>query len=229
MNALAVAKLNFKKVKLSYVIFIAAIVLQIISYEINDLLGTTNKGQFYLSFSFYSYIIILMSAVLIPAKNFRKIMNLNVKKLDYMRGILINYIGFALVISLFTALCYLCLDKLLPVGNNGFVANPFGVFGWDKNGVSIAFIRQFVFMLMVALIVHTLTTIQGTWYGWLTDIIIVAIICVFTPIAALRKVLGLIFETLIFTPNAVIQIISCIVVSVIVYILCVLVVSRKKI
>ncbi|PHD52262.1 permease, partial [Bacillus toyonensis] len=31
MNALAVAKLNFKKVKLSYVIFIAAIVLQIIS------------------------------------------------------------------------------------------------------------------------------------------------------------------------------------------------------
>ncbi len=104
MNALAVAKLNFKKVKLSYVIFISAIFLQIISYVINDLLGTTDKGQFYLSFGFYSYIIILMSAVLIPARNFRKIMNLNVKKLDYMRGILINYIGFACDFSIYGAL-----------------------------------------------------------------------------------------------------------------------------
>ncbi|SIS15289.1 hypothetical protein SAMN05878482_1257 [Peribacillus simplex] len=228
MNALAVAKLNFKKVKLSYFIFLALIGLQLISYMINNIFNKSNEGGFSLSFGFYAYIIIILSAMLIPARNFEKIMNFNVKKLDYMKGSVINYVVFALIISLFTVLCYLYLDKLLPVGNS-FVANPFGVFGWDNNGVIIAFVRQFVFMLMVALVVHTLTTIQGTWYGWLTDIMIVAVICVFTPIASLRKVLVSIFDTLIFTPNAAIQITSCLGVSVVVYILCVLAVSRKRI
>ncbi|WP_054025003.1 hypothetical protein [Bacillus sp. FJAT-28004] len=228
MTALAVAKLNFKTVKLSYFIFLAIIVLQLSSYLINDLLNTSKEG-FSLSFGFYSYIIIIMSAMLIPARNFQKIMNLNVKKLYYMRGSFINYVVFSLIISLFTLLCYLYLDKLIPVSNNGLVANPFGVFGWSNNGVLVAFIRQFVFMLMVALIFHTLTTIQGTWYGWLTNFMIVAVISVFTPIASLRKVLVSIFDTLIFTPNAVIHIVSCLGVSAVVYGLCVLAVSRKRI
>ncbi|QDS33967.1 permease [Brevibacillus brevis] len=229
MNALAVAKLNFKKVKLSYFIFLALIGLQLISYIINNLFNTSNEGGFSLSFGFYSYFIILISAILIPARNFRKLMNFNVKKLDYTRGVVINYVIFSFIISLFTAFCYFYLDKSLPVGTNGVVANPFTVFGWNNNGAIVAFIRHFVFLFMVALIVHTLTTIQGTWYGWLTNILIVAVISVFTPIASLRKVLVSIFDTLIFTPNAVIQILGCLGVSVVVYILCVLAVSRKRI
>lgn len=47
------------------------------------------------------------------------------------------------------------------------------------------------------------------WYGWLTDAVLVAIICVFTPIAPLRAILNGFFQIIMFNSNAVLHIGIC--------------------
>lgn len=58
------------------------------------------------------------------------------------------------------------------------------------------------FLLLVMIFLHVLLSMQPHWYGWLTDAVLVAIICVFTPIAPLRAVLAGFFQLVMLNGNA---------------------------
>jgi hypothetical protein len=175
----------------------------------------------------YLYIAIILSAIFIPTINFRKIIHLNGKKLDFYWGALINYVILAAVVSLTNIILFLICKVLF--GNQLSIANLVQVFGWFSHGVVIAFFQQFIFLLLTAIFIHTLTTMQTFWFGWVTDVVLTAIICVFTPIPPLRATLVWFFNMIIYNSNAFVQILSCLILSVTIYYLNLLVLRRKKI
>ena len=84
---------------------------------------------------------------------------------------------------------------------------------WTENGIVAAGLQQMCFLFLVMVFLHVLLSMQPHWYGWLTDAVLAAIICVFTPIAPLRAVLGEFFSLIMFNPNAVLHIGVCLLLS----------------
>jgi hypothetical protein len=103
------------------------------------------------------------------------------------------------------------------------------VFGFMARGPVIAFLQMFAFLLMFCCVLHTMTLIQGYWYGWVVDVLIVTIISVFTPIAPLRKWLVRFFNLIIFGSNVTVQILSCLVLGTVVYCASIIPIKSKRI
>jgi hypothetical protein len=76
---------------------------------------------------------------------------------------------------------------------------------------------------------HTLIALQGSWVGWTVDILIVAVIAVFTPIAPLHAVLVWFFYLIIFQANTLAQILACLVLAGLIHALNLPIFSRKAI
>lgn len=232
-KSLVVAKMNFRNIKLAYIITAIVmgcilaqdIVYIILSYfDINPGAESSTIG-----IGNYLYLIILLGAVFIPSLNFRKMMNLGAKRNDFFKGCIINYVVMTAAISLAGIILYYTYEAFILTFYAGWTLNPIYWFGWIDNGAVIAFFQQFSFLLLVAVFVHTLTAMQDKWYGWVTDIVIIAIIAVFTPIASLRSALVWFFKLIIFHPNAYVQIAACLILSIMIYSLNKLIFSRKVI
>jgi hypothetical protein len=103
------------------------------------------------------------------------------------------------------------------------------VFGFMARGPVIAFLQMFAFLLMLCCVLHTMTLIQGYWYGWVVDLLIVTIISVFTPIAPLRIWLVRFFNLIIFGSNVTVQILSCLVLGAVVYCASIIPIKSKRI
>lgn len=220
---LVVAGINFKNIKLAYLltgIVMGVALLQNIvflvlaSFDINPS-GPENAT---VSFGNLLFLLVIFTAVFVPVKNFRKMMNLGGKRADFFRGCIINYAIIAALISLVSLILYYTYDKyMISALYGGGTLDILYWFRWLDNGPVVAFFRQFAFLFLLATVIHTLTAIQDKWYGWGTDILIVAIISVFTPISALRPALVWFFNLIIFHSNALLQIIACIILSLLVY------------
>lgn len=233
-KAFVVAKTNFRNIKLAYAITLitmGCILIQDIVYIIlsffNIFPGTDNST---LGCVNYLYLIIILGAIFIPSLNFRKIMNLGGKRKDFFWGCAVNYIIMAAVISLANLIFYYTYEKFIFSNyyKGGFTLNPVYWFGWVDNGPALAFFQQFAFLLFAAVFIHTLTAVQDKWYGWVADIVIIAIISVFTPIAPLRAALIWFFYMIIFS-NAFVQIASCLFLSAAIYALNKFIFTRKAI
>ena len=60
---------------------------------------------------------------------------------------------------------------------------------------------------------HVLLSMQAHWYGWLADGVLIAAICIFTPIASLRAGLAGFFRLIMFNGSAVLHIGVCLLLS----------------
>ena len=228
------AKINFKNIKLAYIItavIIGVVLIQDIVFTVLLRFGIELGGEDNMTVGFgnYLYLIILLGAVFIPTLNFRKIMNLGGKRKDFFWGCAANYIIMAAVISLAGIILHYTYDKyMIDFLYRGGTLNVLYWFGWVDNGPVLAFFQQFAFLFLVATVIHTLTAMQDKWYGWITDIVIIAIISVFTPIAPLRAALIWFFYMIIFS-NAFVQIASCLILGSAVYALNKIILARKAI
>lgn len=245
-NTLAVTKLNLRNAWLTWLITALCFGSQIISQGIQsfigpmapdaDLVAVMGKeaamefAGFQIGMGSYFYLIVILLAVFVPALHFRKFMNLGVQKPLYLRGTAITYIAASLLVSALNLVSYYTFDKIALLGNGGLkVLNIVDIFGWMGNGLLVAFIRQFAFLLLVAALAHTITTLQTFAYGLVIDAVIIAILAVFIPIAPLRNLLVGFFNFLLFNPNAVVQISVCLVTAVVLYLLCIPAVRRKPV
>ena len=70
----------------------------------------------------------------------------------------------------------------------------------------MAGVQQMCFLLLVMVFLHVLLSMQAHWYGWLTDAVLAAIICIFTPIAPLREILSGFFQIIMLNGNAILHI-----------------------
>ena len=222
----AITRINFVKTTwIAYLVailtFLSTIIQLIIYYEINESgAAQTAEGSHLL-------LALILGAILIPAVNFRKIINLNGKKVDFFWACLLNYAILSAIIAFVSMVLNLTIDKSL--GSKVVIYDIIDIFGWTNNGLLFTFFRQFAFYMLLAVIIHTLTAIQTFWWGWVTDLILVAIISVFTPIEMLRKLLVAFFNVIIFNPDPIPHIAVCVALAAVVYSLNIPILSRKKI
>ena len=102
---------------------------------------------------------------------------------------------------------------IAPLYSAQTVINMMDVCKWTKNGIVVAGLQQMFFLLLVMIFLHVLLSMQSHWYGWLTDAVFVAIICVFTPFAPLRAILAGFFQIIMLNGNAVLHICICLLLS----------------
>lgn len=183
-----------------------------VSYIITALvvLCATSSGDIVLSNGNYTWLLAVMTPFFFVFYDYTKLMHLGANKRDYYSGCLISYGVLALGISLINTLIHLLIDPVYPAQA---VINMMDVCKWTENGTWIAGVQQMFFLLLVMIFLHVLLSMQPHWYGWLTDAVLVAIICVFTPIPALRSVLSNFFQVIMLNGNAFLHIGICLLLS----------------
>lgn len=173
-------------------------------------LCATSSGDVVLSNGNYTWLLAVMTPFFFVFYDYTKLMHLGASKRDYFFGCLISYGVLALGISLINTLIHLLIDPVYPAQA---VINMMDVCKWTENGIIIAGVQQMFFLLLVMIFLHVLLSMQPHWYGWLTDAILVAIICIFTPIAALRGILSGFFQIIMLNGNALLHIGICLLLS----------------
>ena len=173
-------------------------------------LCATSSGDVVLSNGNYTWLLAVMTPFFFVFYDYTKLMHLGASKRDYFFGCLISYGILALGISLINTLIHLLIDPVYPAQA---VINMMDVCKWTENGIIIAGVQQMFFLLLVMIFLHVLLSMQPHWYGWLTDAILVAIICIFTPIAPLRGILAGFFRAIMLNSNAVLHIGICLLLS----------------
>ena len=170
----------------------------------------TSSGETVLSNGNYTWLLAVMAPFFFVLYDFSKLMHLGASKRDYFLGCLISYGLLAFGISLLNTLIHLVID---PAYQAQTVINMMDVCHWTENGIILAGLQQMFFLLLVMVFLHVLLSMQAHWYGWLTDAILAAIICIFTPIAPLRAVLGKFFALIMLNSNAILHIGICLLLS----------------
>ena len=170
----------------------------------------TSSGEVVLSSGNYIWLLAAMTPFFFVFYDYTKVMHLGASKRDYFIGCLISYGVLALGISLINSLIHLLIDPAYPAQA---VINLMDVCNWTENGIFVAGLQQMFFLLLVMVFLHVLLSMQPHWYGWLTDAILVAIICIFTPIAPLRSILAGFFQVVMLNGNGALHIGICLLLS----------------
>ena len=183
-----------------------------ISYIVTALVVVcaTSSGETVLSNGNYTWLLAVFAPFFFVFYDFSRLMHLGASKRDYFLGCLISYGLLAFGISLLSTLIHLVID---PAYQATTVINMMDVCRWTENGIVAAGLQQMCFLFLVMVFLHVLLSMQPHWYGWLTDAVLAAIICIFTPIAPLRSILGEFFSLIMFNPNAVLHIGVCLLLS----------------
>lgn len=210
---ITVAKVNFRKTTwIAYLVSAICVLAMIVDYIIDR--AMENTGDSTVSMYCMLYLICILAPVFIASVNYTKMMHIGVKKKTYFGGCIINYVIFAAVIALFGVFGHYVVDA--EIGKHESVYGLISVFGWDTSVVG-AFFSQFSFLLLTEAVIHTLVFMQTKWYGWAADLLIVAIISVFTPIPVLREAEIFFFRFTIFEKPAIIHIAVCLVTAALVF------------
>lgn len=173
-------------------------------------LCATSSGDVVLSNGNYTWLTAVLTPFFFVFYDFRKLMHLGAGKKDYYLGSLVSYGLLAFCISLVNTVIHLVIDPVYPAEA---VINMMDVCKWTDNGILIAGLQQMCFLLLVMVFLHVLLSMQAHWYGWLTDVLLTAIICIFTPIAPLRAVLAGFFQIIMFNSNTPVHICICLLLS----------------
>ena len=174
------------------------------------LLCATSSGDVVLSNGNYTWLLAVLSPFFFVFYDFTKLMHLGASKKDYWIGCLISYGLLSFGISLVNTVIHLLIDPIDPAQT---VINLMDVCRWTENGIVIAGLQQMFFLLLAMVFLHVLLSMQAHWYGWLTDAILVAIICIFTPIAPLRGILSGLFQLIMLNGSAPVHIGICLLLS----------------
>lgn len=192
---------------------------------IQCLTGLTSNN--YIDTANYLYIFAVLTPILIPAYCLKRMLYLNGSKGTFFRSTLLIYVTAALAFSVLNLLIYSLTD--LIYGDRLAIHNLSVVFGWRANGVIVCLLQQFSFFFLAECFFHTLTCAHFRRYGIAADILIIAVLAVFIPIASLRKDLAAFFDLIIFNDSWAVQIMSCLIMSAVLYLLSVIIIVRRKI
>jgi hypothetical protein len=231
-GAWIITKVNLKNISAVYItttLLVLALTAQYIIDFIASLNGDDLSMNVSISCGWVVWLLIPLAAVLISAKNFKRIINLGGKRADFFRGSLMTYAALALTAAAAATVLNYALDRpvVAALGLGGKLSAA-DVFGWSAHNPVIAFFQQSAFLFLFAAFTHTLTALQDRWYGLAVDVLIIAVIAVFTPIAPLRRVLAGFFWLILFSPPLP-QIAACVVLALAVYGLNIPILARKVI
>lgn len=171
----------------------------------------TSSGNVVLSNGNYTWLLAVLTPFFFVCYDFKKLMYLGTGKRNYFLGCLVSYSFLAFCISAANTAIHLLIDTRYSAET---VINMMDVCKWSENGMIAAGVQQMFFLLLVMIFLHVLLSMQPYWYGWLTDAVLAAIICIFTPIAPLRAILIGFFRLVMLNANAVLHIAICLILSI---------------
>ena len=216
-SAHAVTRLNLKTINGAYIALIAGIACMAsnyIIYVVQEMKGFDLTGNAGVSVGWAVWALPIAAAIIISAVNFRRIMSLGGNRKAYFKGSLVTYIIICAAASLLGVIIYYAVDiPFVATGLYGGMISVPEVFGWHVHGPVVFFLQQFAFLLLTAFFTHTFCAIQGTWYGWVVNAAFIAGIPVFSAIEPLRNILIGYFSLIFFQPNALLQILCCLVIG----------------
>ncbi len=187
-------------------------------------LCATSSGSVVLSNGNYTWLVAVFSPLFFVFYDFSKLIHLGASKRDYFYGCLISYGILAFGISLVNTVIHLLID---PAYSAKTVINMMDVCKWTENAMGIAALQQMFFLFLVMVFLHVLLSMQQYWYGWLTDAVLICMICIFTPIAPLRGILAGFFKSIMFNSSAFLQIGICLLLSICLSFIGLVVLKRK--
>jgi hypothetical protein len=232
-KSMIITRLNLRNCKAAW-ITAATLFLVIFGQTVVDVIlaknGVDMSGQSQLGSGNFLYALPVLCAILIPARNFRRLINLGCKRGDFYWGSLCAYGVLAAGVSLANMALYYAFD--LPVFRMGLMYNLLNlmdVWGWSAHGAVIAFLQQSAFLFLTMVFFHTLSSLHEWWIGWAVDALIVAVISVFTPIEPLRNAEYAFFRAILFQPSAFLQIVTCLGLAAALYALNKPILNRRKI
>lgn len=167
---------------------------------------TSGDSEIALSNGNYTWLLAVLSPFFFVFYDCAKLMHLGANKRDYYAGSLMAYGALALLVSAVNSVFCYAVD---PLNKAQTVVNMMGLCGWTENGAAAAFLQQALFLFLVMVFLHVLLSAQPYWYGWLADGLLAAVICVFTPIEPLRRVLAGFFGIIMFNSSALLHIAVC--------------------
>ncbi|MCL1895694.1 MAG: hypothetical protein FWG03_04015 [Clostridiales bacterium] len=234
----AVAKINIRQIQVAWLVTLIVfgtllgqtIVMLILAWRGMDMSFNSE-----ISCGCALWLLPVMAAIFIPARNFRRMMNLGGKRESFFWGSLMTYVILAAGASLVNVVLYYTFDAFVKSTGVFYmdwysgIVNLIEVFGWQTYGPAVAFLQQFAFLFLTACFVHLFSAMQGRWYGTALAIGLIAMICVFPPIEPLRNVLAGYFYLIMLYPVTVVQIAVCIAIGLACYVLSKPVIARKLI
>jgi hypothetical protein len=231
---LVISALNLRNCKAAWItslILFFSILGQTVVHVILAVNGADMRYQSELGSANFLYLLPVLCAILIPARNFRRLINLGARRDDFFWGSLFTYGLLAAGVSLANIAMYYAFDLTVLRMNifDGLRLNLLDVWGWSAQGAVVAFLRQGAFLFLVMVFFHTLTLLHEWWIGWVADGLIIAIISVFTPIEPLRNAEYAFFRAILFQPGAFPHIVTCLALAAGLYALTRLLLSRKRI
>lgn len=216
-KSLKVAKYNFGYgAKMAYIITGLFLLRWIINVIVQFMVPRYDAQG--ISTGNYFALIIILAPIFIAGKHYRKLINIGAKKMDFFKGCLINYVVFSVAVALIITMFEYVIDPTFFGTGVENILSFVRSFGWMNSGVFACIVYQIGFYLFASLFIHTLVLYQNMWIGWVADVLIVAILSVFIPIAPLRALLGDFFRATTLNPSFVVQFIYDIAIGGVLYV-----------
>ena len=214
-NTWGMARINWRFSYVAYVVATIGLLGGLVNYVMSFFTDTSDNES--LALGNYLLLLPVGIALFVCARNFRKLMHLGGRRMDFFRSGWITFTVPAVMVSAVMVVLHWTLDRyMVTAGRMSLALDLLTVFGFADRGIVIAFLQMLAWTLAVCSLVWTLALIQGRWYGWLVDVLLIVIISVGTPVASLRVALVWFFDVTIFGPWA-IQVLACLVLAAAVY------------
>lgn len=198
------SKINIKNLKLPLTITFMVSLSQLIQMAIMLIIQSTDSiiigiGNFFL-------MNLVMFPIFTSIKNFRKFLNLGMKKEDFKYGKLFFYTNVSIITALLNILFYF-IEKNLLINTSLTYINLLDIFGWFNFGLIGCIIYQTFAYLVLMYFVDFLTISNHHLIGWITSGILIAFVSVFSSIRILRIWFGQMLKFILFNENILMQII----------------------
>ena len=226
----AIAKLNFRSLKTAYIITAIVIIGMSSNYGMNVFIANSYDmaDNYNISMGWTLWLLPVLASILVPARNLKRTMNLGGKRDNFFWGSLEVYAILAGIVSVAVAITDHVEMNIIKNLDWGGIFTSANVFGWGEYGILAVVFQQFAFLFLFTSFVHTLTAVQDKWFGWAADVLIIAIISVFSPIAPLRAALAWFFRAILFN-SPLTQIPVCMILALAIYSLNKAIFARKAI
>jgi hypothetical protein len=220
--AIGMTKVNWRHSKTAYLIAGITFLVGLSNYIVWPELyvNGVNSGSYLTAMGDYLYLLPVCLGIFVPTQNFRRLMNLGGNRMDFFKSGALTYVPVAATVSLLSVIAYLTIDAWMIASFGGGlrgVLDLLDAFGFMARGPVVAFFQMSAFLIFAACVAHTLTLIQGHWYGWVTDGLLIAVLCVFTPVEPIRDALVWFWNMAIFHSHAIAQIAFCLALGAAVY------------
>lgn len=200
--------LNLKNLKAGY-ITMSILCGQLLIKILLAAFGVNLSRHIEINIGSFLCLLIPITAYIIITTNFKKMISLGLKRIDFLNGAFVTYIILCFILSFVSTLLNFTLDQFI-LNQNYFsgLLNITDFLGWGGRGIITIFIQQFIVLMLIATLFHTLFSISKLRYKWMIYVVLLLVTAALLFFPSSRTIVSEICNLIIFTENILTQFIS---------------------